>query len=81
MAKKLKGEISHNLIAEILKEKGMSQQELADIIGADQSHVSKIMRNERKQISLPMAIRISEALGKPVEEVFISNHKDKIVSK
>ena len=60
-----------NRIKIILKEKGMSPIELADIIETTPSHVSRIMNGQRRCISLPIAIKIALALSTPVEEVFI----------
>lgn len=55
----------------ILKEKGMSPQELSDISGILPSHISRIINGKRKCISLPIAIKIAQALETPVEQVFI----------
>jgi DNA-binding XRE family transcriptional regulator len=50
----------------------MSQQELADItLDGNAAHLSRIINGQRRCISLPIAIKISNALQRPVEEVFI----------
>lgn len=60
-----------NRIKAILKKKDMTPQELSDISGIMPSHISRIINGKRPNISLPIAIRIAEALKTPVEEVFI----------
>ena len=56
----------------ILEEIGMSQQELADIcLDGRTCHLSRIINGQRRCISLPVAIKIANALNRPVEEIFI----------
>ena len=74
---KSKEKIYGNRIKMILKESGMTQQELAKMTGLEPSHVSKIILGKRRCISLPIAFKISQALKKPIEEIFIP-HKTKI---
>ena len=74
---KSKEKIYGNRIKMILKESGMTQQELAKMTGLEPSHVSKIILGKRRCISLPIAFKISQALKKPIEEIFIP-HKIKI---
>lgn len=70
--KKSKEKLHSNRIKLILQETGMSQQELADIaLDGDASYMSRIINGQRRCISLPIAFKISEALKKSVEEVFI----------
>ena len=70
--KKPKEQIHSNKIRVILQEIGMSQQELADLsLDGNASHLSRIINGGRRCISLPIAIKISNALNRPVEEVFI----------
>ena len=69
--KKPKEKLYGNNIKKILDEIEMSQQELADIVETNPAHLSRIINGQRRCISLPIAMKISEALGKPVEEVFI----------
>jgi plasmid maintenance system antidote protein VapI len=75
---KPKAKMFGNRIKIILKEKGMSPVELADIIETTPSHISRIINGQRRCISLPIAIKIALALGTPVEEVFI--YKQPIIS-
>ena len=50
----------------------MSQQELADIaLDGNAGYMSRIINGNRRCISLPIAIKIAQALNRPVEEVFI----------
>jgi len=70
--KKTKEKIHSNKIRQFLQEIDMSQQELADIsLDGNAAHLSRIINGQRRCISLPIAIKISKALNKPVEEVFI----------
>jgi DNA-binding XRE family transcriptional regulator len=70
--KKPKEKLHSNRIKQILDEIGMSQQELADIaLSNNAAHLSRIINGQRRCISLPIAIKIANVLGKPVEEVFI----------
>ncbi len=71
--KKIKERIYGNRIKAILKEKGMTQHELAQMTGIEPSHVSKIILGKRRCISLPIAFKISEALKKPIEDIFIAS--------
>ena len=48
------------------------QQELADIcLEGRTSHLSRIINGQRRCISLPIAIKIANALQRPIEEIFI----------
>lgn len=70
--KKPKEKLHSNRIRLILEEIGMTQQELADIcLEGRTSHLSKIINGQRRCISLPIAIKISNALKRPIEEIFI----------
>jgi plasmid maintenance system antidote protein VapI len=69
--RKAKEKMYGNHIKAILSEKGMSPQELSDVADILPSHISRIINGKRRCISLPIAIKISQALGMPVESVFI----------
>ena len=72
MEKKAKEKLHSNRIRLILDEIGMSQQELADIaLDGNAGYMYRIINGNRRCISLPIAIKISQALNRPVEEVFI----------
>lgn len=63
--------LTSNNINELLKIKGISRDELAIMIDIDTSRISRIILNKVPCISLPVAIKIAQALGEPVESVFI----------
>jgi DNA-binding XRE family transcriptional regulator len=72
MERKAKEKLHSNRIKIILDEIEMSQQELADIaLDGNASYMSRIINGQRRCISLPIAFKIAQALGKQVEEVFI----------
>lgn len=75
--KKEHEKIHGNKIKGILKEKGISQQELADSTGISSSHLSKIILGKRRCISLPIALKIAAGLKMSVEEVFIAKKEIK----
>ena len=70
-AKKPRRKMYANRIKAILNEIGMSQQELADMVETDSAHLSKIIHGKKQCLSLPTAIKIAQALSRPVEEVFV----------
>ena len=76
--KKPKEKIHGNNIRKILEEIEMTQQELSDLTSLSSSFVSKIILGKRRCISLPIAFKISNALNKPVEEVFIAKSYNKV---
>lgn len=76
--KKRKETIHGNRIKIILEEIQMNQQELADLTELNPSHLSKIILGKRRCISLPIAFKISNALGKTIEEVFVPKKQNKI---
>lgn len=66
-----------NNIRAILRKHNLTQQELARVaLNNDKAHLSRIVNGKCACISLPIAIRISKALNKPVEQVF--NYKEKV---
>lgn len=72
--KKERTKIHANYIRAILQEKGMSQQELADLsLNGDKQTLSKIILGKKRCISLPTAMAISKVLGVPVESIFVIN--------
>ena len=74
--KKPKEKLHSNRIKFILEEIGMSQQELADLtFDGNSGYISRIIHGKRRCISLPVAFKIAEALGKTIEEVFIYKSK------
>jgi plasmid maintenance system antidote protein VapI len=74
---KPKEKMHSNNIRAILRANNVTQQELARVaLNNDKSHLSRIINGKSNCISLPIAIRIAKALGKPVEKVF--NYKEKV---
>ena len=70
--KKEKDKIHSNKIRLILEEKSMTQQELADLaLDGNTSFLSRIVNGKKRCLSLTTALKISKALNKEVEEVFI----------
>jgi transcriptional regulator with XRE-family HTH domain len=69
--RKQKEKMYGNRIKEFLTKKQMYMQELADITEISLSHLSRIVNGQRRCISLPIAIKISQALKEPVEAVFV----------
>ena len=58
-----------NAIKELRKSAGLSQQALADAVGATRQTVLAL-EAARYSPSLELAFRIAHVLGKPVDEVF-----------
>lgn len=69
--RKQKEKMYGNRIKEFLTKKQMYLQELSDITDISLSHLSRIVNGQRRCISLPIAIKISQALQEPVEAVFL----------
>jgi transcriptional regulator with XRE-family HTH domain len=55
-------------LAEIRKEKGWSQQELADKSGVSQTYISELEAN-KKQPTVPIAQKLALALGVSIGEL------------
>lgn len=56
-------------IREIRKEKGLSQEAFADLVGIDRSYMGCIERGE-KNITFTKIIQLSDALNVPPEYIF-----------
>ena len=69
--KKAKDKLHSNKLLQLINEQEMTQQELSDITGIGKTHLTKIIKGQRRCISLPIAINIARALNKPIEEIFI----------
>ena len=70
--KETRGIDCSNLI-NIMQEKGVIVQELADGISVNQSHISRIVTNKRPNISLRTAWDISDYLQTDISKIFIKN--------
>jgi transcriptional regulator with XRE-family HTH domain len=69
--KKEKIKVAYNRVREVLENQQMSQQELADRVGTNRAHISKIVNQKSPSISLPIAIKIAQELNTPVEQLFV----------
>lgn len=58
-----------NKVAELRKEKLMSQETLAGLVGLSRTYISEI-ENNKKQPNVKLAIKIAESLGTNVESIF-----------
>ena len=64
----IKDEFMRNRIAEVRKELGMTQKELAKKLRVKQSTVSRMERNDAN-LTLATLRRAAKALGRPVHEL------------
>ncbi len=60
-----------NNLDKALKEIGMPDIELADLVKTTPAHICRIKSNQTSSISLPVALKIAKVLKKPVEELWI----------
>lgn len=74
--KRPKEKIYGNNIKVILSEIEMTQQELADLVGTNKTHISQIINGKKRCISLSTAAKISKVLKRPIDKVFIINESD-----
>ncbi|PEJ11499.1 helix-turn-helix transcriptional regulator [Bacillus wiedmannii] len=58
-----------NKIAELRKEKLLSQEKLAIQVGLSRTYISEI-ENNKKQPNVKLAIKIAKVLGTSVESIF-----------
>jgi len=69
--KRAKTKVIENKIKENLEKNNMSQQELADRVNTNRSHISKIVNGKSPSISVAIALKIARELNTPVDELFI----------
>lgn len=67
--KKPKEKVS-NRIAEILAERKMTQSELIDLTGMYKGHLSDIIQGTRTGVTVPVAMKIAQALKLKIEDIF-----------
>ena len=60
-----------NKVAEIRKERGMSQDELAEKAGISRPYLSQIETQRQKTISNVVMFKIAEALNVKYEHIFL----------
>lgn len=58
-----------NTLPDLRRERGWSQQHLADELGVSRQTIISIER-ERFDPSLPLAFRLARIFGRPIEEIF-----------
>lgn len=67
----LKYKLIAKSIAEIRKKRGITQSELASLLGVSKSYISKIEApNTNKTFSLELVFNVAEVLEVPVTELF-----------
>lgn len=64
-----------NTIRELRKEKKMTQEDLAGVLKVSRQTVIAL-ENGKYDPSLPLAFRISETLGKSIEDIFLYGEKN-----
>jgi hypothetical protein len=69
--KRAKTKVIENKIKENLEKNNMSQQELADRVNTNRSHISKIVNGKSPSISVAIALKIARELKTSVDELFI----------
>ena len=69
--KKQREKLEVNRIAELLIIKNMKRVDLAKLIDISEPHLSKIINNKTKCISLPIASKIAIGLNESIEDIFI----------
>lgn len=62
--------VSSNNIQKYLDVLKMTKKELSDKTGISKWHLSLLISNKRKNVSLPIAMKVAKALKQPVEKVF-----------
>lgn len=58
-----------NKIAEIRKQRGLSQVDLAEIVGVEQPHISRLERGS-EAVTLRLLLQVAEALRVDLAELF-----------
>jgi putative transcriptional regulator len=58
-----------NKLREIMKEQGRTQKWLSQTVGVSETTISSYMKNKSIP-TLPVALRIANALGKSVEDIW-----------
>ena len=67
---KMVAKIRYGLYAEKLRERGLTQTRLAEIAGLAQQHLSFVVLGRRPNVSVTVALKIADALGVKVDELF-----------
>lgn len=61
----------HTRVGEARREKGIMQEELAQLVGVRRETISRIERGTSGSISVVLAMKIAQILGTTVEDIFI----------
>lgn len=67
------------ILVALLKEKGLKQTNLANLLGVDKSYVNRIVNN-KERVPVSMMIRIAKILGVDSRVVFPEKSKDVVVN-
>jgi len=59
-----------NRIKQIMRKQGLTQNDLAEITGIDQSDISKIIAGKKERLTLLSAAKIAKALGHSIEYIW-----------
>lgn len=62
--------IKQNTIQKAMEAKGITQSEMCRKLKMDKSHLSRIISGQKKNISLPIALKIAKFLEVPVDKLF-----------
>ena len=74
----IKAQLVHK-IALLMKERGLKQQQTADLLGVRQPDVSKMLRGDFRQFSVERLMRFLVALGQDVE-IVVKPHRERDTS-
>lgn len=62
--------VRYGVYAERLKDAGLTQTRLAEMVGIAQQHLSLVALGRKPNVSAAVAMRIAQALGVTMEELF-----------
>ena len=65
-----------NTIAELRKERQITQEELANAVGVSRQTIISL-ENGRYTASLPLAFRLAGYFGTPIESIFVYEEEEK----
>jgi transcriptional regulator with XRE-family HTH domain len=68
-----KQELGHRLRA-IRRSRGITQREVAEILGTNQSHISNVERGARG-LTIQQVVKLSKALRVSADELLVGNHR------
>lgn len=70
----LEGDIIKNIISGLRKERGITQQQLADMVNVTRQTIISL-ENGKYNPSITLAYEIAKSFGKTIEQVFIFEEK------